>query len=131
VALQNLKEAHDEARVYGASWWAIADAGLDAIREAGADGSGHAGETETSMMLTLRPDLVQTDRLHADGGRPPSAYNRKVDRFRRIDEHSSRGNFGDPTFGTADKGERMLEVVIDSLVEIVDDILSDQLSPLG
>ena len=81
--------------MYGASWWHVAPE-LDEIREAGPDGSGHAGETETSMMLALRPDLVQTDRFHADGGRPPSAYSRKVDRFRRIDEHSSRGNFGDP-----------------------------------
>jgi len=126
VALQNLKESHDEARVYGASWWHVAPE-LDEIREAGPDGSGHAGETETSLMLALRPDLVQTDRFHADGGRPPSAYNRKVDRFRRIDEHSSRGNFGDPGFGTAEKGERMMEVVVDALVEIVDDILSDKL----
>ena len=31
-------------------------------------GSGHAGETETSMMLHLRPDLVRTDRLDPDGG---------------------------------------------------------------
>ena len=79
------------------------------------------------MMLALRPDLVMTDRFHADGGRPPSAYSRKVDRFRRIDEHSSRGNFGDPAFGTAEKGERMLEVVVDNLIAIVDDILSDKL----
>ena len=66
VALQNLKESHDQARVYGASWWHVAPE-LDEIREAGPDGSGHAGETETSIMLALRPDPVQTDRLHADG----------------------------------------------------------------
>ena len=127
VVLQNLKEAHAEARVYGASWWDVARAELDGIREAGPMGSGHAGETETSLMMVLRPDLVCGDRLQADGGRPPSDYAGLVDHFRRIDEHSSRGNVGDPTVATAEKGERMLDVVVTRLVEIVDDILGERL----
>ena len=127
VALQELKETHAETRVYGASWWGVAAPALDSIREAGPNGSGHAGETETSMMLTLRPDLVQTDLLHPDGGRPPSVYAGRVEHFRRIDEHSSRGNFGDPTVATADKGQRMLDATVNCLVEIVDDILGERL----
>ena len=127
VALQELKETHAETRVYGASWWGVAAPALDAIREAGPNGSGHAGEAETSMMLTLRPDLVQTDRLHPDGERPPSVYAGRVEHFRRIDEHSSRGNFGDPTVATADKGQRMLDATVNCLVEIVDDILGERL----
>lgn len=127
VALQNLKESRPEARVYGASWWGVSTPELDALREAGPNGSGHAGETETSMMLALRPDLVMTDRLHRDGGKPPSAYTGRVERFRRIDEHSSHGNFGDPNFGTAEKGELMLDAVVKCLGEIVDDILSETL----
>ena len=79
------------------------------------------------MMLALRPDLVRTDRLHRDGGKPPSAYTGSVDRFRRIDEHSSRGNVGDPSYGTAQKGEQMLAAVVICLVEIVDDILNETL----
>ena len=127
VALQDLKESHADARVYGASWWGVSAPQLDALREAGPGGSGHAGETETSMMLALRPDLVRTDRLHRDGGKPPSPYTDSVDRFRRIDEHSSRGNVGDPSFGTAEKGERMLAAVVTCLVEIVGDILNGSL----
>ncbi len=127
VALQELKEMHADARVYDASWWDVAAPALDPIREAGPNGSGHAGETETSMMLALRPDLVRTDRLHADGGTSPSSYADRVGRFRRLDEHSSRGNFGDPTVATADKGRRMVDATVDCLVEIVDDILSGRL----
>lgn len=129
VALQELKEQHDAARVYGASWWEVAAPQLDEIRTAGPEGSGHAGETETSIMLRLRPDLVLTDRLHADGTHPPSAYGGRVQRFQRIDEHSRRGNVGDPTVASSDKGERMLGAVIDSLAAIVDDILNDRLEP--
>jgi creatinine amidohydrolase/Fe(II)-dependent formamide hydrolase-like protein len=72
-------------------------------------------------------DKVLADRLHSDGGRPPSAHAGRVDHFRRIDEHSSRGNFGDPTVATAEKGRRMLDATVDCLVEIVDDILSEKL----
>lgn len=127
VALQELKEMYADARVYDASWWDVAAPALDGIREAGPNGSGHAGETETSMMLELRPDLVRTDRLHVDGGTPPSSYAGRVGRFRRLDEHSSRGNFGDPTVATAEKGRQMLDATVDCLVEIVDDILSGRL----
>ena len=126
VALQNLKEKHAEARVYAASWWEVAARQLDAILEAG-PGAGHADEMETSLMLALRPDLVRTDRLHADGVKPESAYGSSVARFRRIDEQSQRGNVGDPTCATAAKGERMLAAIVDSLVEVVDDILAGRL----
>ena len=126
VAQQILKEKHDAACVLGASWWEVAAEGLDQIKERGPTGSGHAGEMETSLMLALRPDLVRTDRLQDDGWLPDSAHGARVQRFRRIDEQTERGVYGHPTAGTADKGERMLTTVVDSLVEIVDDMLADR-----
>jgi len=127
VAQQELKRMHPEALVWGASWWEVAGPPLDAIKEAGPTGSGHAGEMETSLMLVLRPDLVLTDRLHADGFDPESEYRDRVTRFLRIDEQSERGNYGDPTVASAEKGERMLAAVVDSLVEVIDDILAGRL----
>ena len=118
---------HPEARVWATSWWEVAGSRLDAIKEAGPTGSGHAGEMETSLMLVLRPDLVLTDRLQADGFDPDSDYRDHVTRFLRIDEQSERGNYGDPTVASAEKGERMLAAVVDSLAEVVDDILADRL----
>jgi len=127
VAQQDLKRMHPEALVWGASWWEVAGPQLDAIKEAGPTGSGHAGEMETSLMLVLRPDLVLTDRLHADGFDPESAYHDRATRFLRTDEQSERGNYGDPTVASEDKGERMLTAVVDSLTEVVGDILADRL----
>lgn len=126
VAQQMLKEKHDSACVLGASWWEVAAEGLGQIKEAGPTGSGHAGEMETSLMLALRPDLVRTDRLQADGRRPASGHGSTVQRFRRIDEQTDRGVYGDPTAGSAEKGEKMLAVVVDSLVEVVGDMLEDR-----
>lgn len=127
VAQQDLKKMHPQARVWGASWWEVVAPQLDAIKEAGPTGSGHAGEMETSLMLALRPDLVLTDRLHADGFWPESEYRDRVTRFMRIDEGSERGHVGDPTVASAEKGERMLSAIVDSLIEVVEDILADRL----
>ncbi len=78
-------------------------------------------------MLALRPDLVLTDRLHADEFWPESEYRDRVTRFMRIDEGSERGHVGDPTVASAEKGERMLSAIVDSLIEVVEDILADRL----
>ena len=129
VALQELRERHMEARVYGASWWEVAQAGLDEVRTAGTDGSGHAGETETSLMLHLHPGLVRTGRMSRGGVRAPSAHESQVQRFHMLEEVSPRGQFGDPAAASAEKGERMLKAIVDSLCEIVDDILSGRLEP--
>lgn len=129
VALQELREHHMEARVYGASWWEVAQAGLDEVRTAGPDGSGHAGETETSLMLHLHPDLVRPALPARGGVRAASAHESQVQRFQMLEEVSPRGHFGDPTAASAEKGERMLAAIVDSLCGIVDDILSGQLEP--
>jgi creatinine amidohydrolase len=128
VALQKLREYHREAQVYGVSWWEAAHPQLEQIREAGPHGWGHAGEMETSMIMAIRPDLVHTDRLQADGIWPESAYGDKITRFRMMrGEASHRGNIGDPTVAAPQKGERMFQVVVDCLIEIVDDILGGRL----
>ena len=127
VALQKIKEAHDDTRVFGASHWRIAGRELDEIKEAGPLGSGHAGEMETSMMLVIRPDLVKADRPGLDGIHPESRHGGLVAQFQRMDERTRVGVHGDPSFGTAEKGEQMLEAVVDGLVEVVSDIRNGRL----
>ncbi len=127
VALQELKERHDGARVYGASWWEVAAAKLDQIKEAGAAGSGHAGEMETSLMLAIRPDLVKPDRFRDNSIRRESEYASSIVEFRRMDEWSEPGHWGDPTVATAQKGEQMLTAIVDSLEEIVGQIRTGRL----
>ena len=80
------------------------------------------------MMMAIRPDLVKADRLQRDGRRPESEYGRRVMQFRRLDELTERGIMGDPTVATAEKGERMIQVMVDSLVEVVGDIQSGRLT---
>ncbi len=128
VALQKLKERYPDARVYGVCWWDVAGERMEALKEAGPRGSGHGGETETSMMMAIRPELVKTDRLQRDGRRPESEFGSRVMQFRRLDEVTERGIMGDPTIATAEKGERMIQAMVDALAEVVGDIQSGRLS---
>ena len=119
VLLQNLMEQYEDAEIFAcASYSGPASAKMAEIREAGSEGSGHAGETETSMILALRPDLVKTDRLDADGQQArtwlPGATN-----YRRMDQRTTHGGVGDPTSATPQKGERFFEAAAEGLVEVV------------
>jgi creatinine amidohydrolase len=87
------------------------DAALKAQWETTVDG--HAGEKETSAIMTIRPDLVHPDQLRADGEGLP------LERLKTLrDAGVSTGIWwyadhpthyrGDGTVGTAEKGDRWL-----------------------
>ena len=129
VLLQRLMEKYQEEEAEFYSRWAWASGGkLNGIRTLGGDGSGHAGETETAMMLTIRPDLVQTDQLDPDGERDGKRVP-GVASYHRFDQRTKHGGVGDPRPATAERGEALLEA---SAEEVARDILAiRKLTPFG
>ena len=125
VALQRLMEGCPDAKVYGTSWFEYDEVG--AIREAGPHGWGHAGEMETSVMMALHPELVKEDRLERDGHPQLSELAGQVRRYRWIHEATDRGVYGDPTYGSAEKGERFISAAVEVLVRVVADIRAGRL----
>ena len=88
-------------------------------------GIAHAGEYETSMMLHLRPDLVQMERAVKENRQikqkyfnwdypEPSAVTWN-DWWSRM---SASGVCGDPTVATAEFGARLFETTVNNLVEL-------------
>ncbi len=80
-------------------------------------GDPHAGYTETSLLLHLRPDLVRRDRLTA-GPVPP---------IEELVEHgvaaiSPSGVLGDPTGATAAVGATLFARLADDLVTAFDEL---------
>jgi creatinine amidohydrolase len=70
---------------------------------------GHADEGETSIMLYLRPDLVDMSVAKADLRGPPKAQiGYAPGKFERADED---GVYGDPTLATRAKGKAILAVM--------------------
>ena len=78
----------------------------------------HAGWTETSVMLALRPQAVRMD-LAAPGVTTPLPE--LMDRLRRegVAGVSETGVLGDPTKASAETGERILREWTDDLVRTV------------
>lgn len=67
----------------------------------------HAGRTETSVMLALRPDAVRTDRFQPGDIRPLTEI-MDVLRHSGVGAISSNGVLGDPAGACAEEGERTL-----------------------
>ena len=77
-------------------------------------GDAHAGRTETSIMLSLDPSAVQTDRLE------PGFVGPVADVVERaVAAASPNGILGDPTNASADEGDAVLGSLTDDLVTAV------------
>lgn len=88
------------------------------------DVDGHADEEETSMILSIAPELVRLDRARRDDGNMREAPDTVFFRpqiFRDDPEgdidHSETGARGDPTLATVEKGEAALQAMTDDLVQ--------------
>ncbi|MCS0603618.1 creatininase family protein [Streptomyces sp. LP11] len=107
----------DSTEVFAFSWWSLVrdtwtDAEITAFPGWHAE---HAGVTETSLMLHLRPDLVTDERPGHD--RPPRAgvYLHPVD----VGQISNRGILSSTAGSSAALGEKLLRHVVDEAVALV------------
>ncbi|UCG32497.1 MAG: creatininase family protein, partial [Phycisphaerales bacterium] len=85
----------------------------------------HAGEIETSTTLATRPHLVDMKRARKSVPKFSSRYldfssKRSVDWYARTMRISRSGVMGDPTKASREKGQRMWEVMVRNLVELVE-----------
>lgn len=71
-------------------------------------GDAHAGRTETSLLLVLRPDLVRTDQLAA-GNTAPLAELAPLLVAGGVRAVSASGVLGDPRAATLEEGQRLLD----------------------
>jgi creatinine amidohydrolase len=90
------------------SWAPPADNGMDA----------HAGHTETSLLLALRPAAVRMDRAAA-GSKTPVAELWPALRNGGVAAVSANGVLGDPRGASAECGRRLLDAWTDDLVTAV------------
>lgn len=107
-----------EAPVAITTYWHLADEAFAAILE-DQQSVLHACEAETSMMMAVRPDLVDRDRLADAVGpmadRAGSVLNRPLHRWRSFREMTASGVIGDARRATPEKGERLLEAAAEAL----------------
>jgi creatinine amidohydrolase/Fe(II)-dependent formamide hydrolase-like protein len=87
----------------------------------------HAGEIETSTSLAVRPELVKMKQAPRMIPRFSSRFldfssKRSVSWYAHTEKISKTGVMGDATKATAEKGERMWDVMTRRLVELVEDL---------
>lgn len=83
-------------------------------------GDAHAGETETSLMLAIAPELVRTDRA-APGRTEPLADLVDALRANGVRAVSPNGVLGDPTGASGVHGRALLTRLVVDLVAAVDE----------
>jgi creatinine amidohydrolase len=72
----------------------------------------HAGEVETSTQLSLNPELVKDERVDAI-----PAVGREFLDYTVMEQISPAGVWGNPTRGTAEKGRREAEHMVETTVD--------------
>lgn len=106
------------------AWWPRPEPAVDApVIDA------HAGHTETSLLLALRPDLVATDRLEA-GNLAPVADLAPLLRTGGLAAVSANGVLGDPRDATLSAGNSLLDQITVDLVVAVERAIRDDWVPL-
>jgi mycofactocin system creatininase family protein len=83
------------------------------------EGDAHAGRTETSLLLALRPELVRSDRAAAGATAPLAALapRLRTDGVRAV---SPNGVLGDPADASDGEGRGLLARLTEQLVTAVD-----------
>jgi mycofactocin system creatininase family protein len=82
-------------------------------------GDAHAGRTETSLLLALRPHAVDLERVEAGALQPVSELLPAM-RAGGVAAVSANGVLGDPAQGTAAEGVQLLRDLADDLVAAVE-----------
>jgi creatinine amidohydrolase len=131
AALREVKDyLHSSPDVYiaFASYWNLAASKLTDLRESPRGGMGHACELETSILLSTAPESVDETATAPDGLKAESKWLQHdmlagqpyflVNDFREI---TASGVFGMPQYASAEKGERFLHAIVDSVLEFVRD----------
>ena len=88
-------------------------------------GDAHAGRTETSLLLALRPELVRVDNLEPGVTAPLTELTPRL-RAEGVRAVSPNGVLGDPAGAAAAEGRELLATLADQLAAAVDAWCADR-----
>ena len=123
-----LRHRFDKPDLYMAlaCWWTISAKEVAAIESLEQKHVTHACELETSMILTIRPELVKTELARGANVPFESAFYTpdfskpsRVSVARAFEQVSETGSFGHPELATAEKGEELYQVATREIVKFV------------
>ena len=131
IAARDLHEKHSDFAVFPFFTWRVPHIAGDLLTEKEKEYGIHAGDAETSIMLSLLPEQVKMDRAVKEypQGLPE---NSSIDMEGNLPfawltkELSKSGVMGDATAATKQKGDRILQSVADGWVRVIEDVYKFQ-----
>lgn len=128
-AVSDVGDAHPDCEVLGLTYFHLAEAVIDEIRDSDSGGMSHGGEFETSLLLYLYPELVDEERIEGtlrqepyEQGRHDLFVDGPLSVYRTFDEYSQSGAIGAPEYATADKGQRLFDLLTAELSTVLSEI---------
>ena len=92
---------------------------------------GHACECETSMSLAVHPELVDMDAVPGEGTKPLGRLKDIPQMFTGMSWYANYPEHyaGDARTASAEKGEKLLGLMVDSLVDFIRAVKADEVVP--
>ena len=119
VAARTFKVAHSDFKIVSLdAWWKMVGDVLPPDFFEVWNGLGHAGEGETSVCMALFPDLCEPSKAAGVVPHLPP----HVDVKWTFNELTNVGASGDPTKASLEKGKKMREILVDTVVGILTDL---------
>ena len=119
IASRKIKEKYPEAQIAALTqWWVAAGNLLPKDTFEVWDGLGHAGEGETSIAYYLFPDWWEPEYATCIVPNLPSEVEIKWD----FSELTDTAQTGDATKGTAEKGKKMNDVIVEHVVKTLKEL---------
>ncbi|RMG34736.1 MAG: creatininase family protein [Planctomycetota bacterium] len=127
VALRVLNAECPEALLAGGSYWSVAAKVIASLLEGEHKDVGHACELETSLIMHLRPELVDGERVRDAGYLVPNVID-GLFVARDMRQRTREGATGRPDLASAEKGRRLFDGIVEALAATVERLLTE---PLG
>lgn len=117
IASRKIKnEAPNVAIACLESWWALVGQKNKDLFEVW-NGLGHGGEAETSAMLSVRPDLVNTD--YSSDQVIPNLPNDEIRIYWKFNELTNTGITGAPKKASIEKGQEIIRILTNVIVSFI------------
>ncbi|NJL36834.1 MAG: creatininase family protein [Leptolyngbyaceae cyanobacterium SM1_4_3] len=131
IVARDLHQQHEDFMVFPLFTWRVPHCAGEFLSPKEKELGIHAGDAETSLMLSVLPDQVHMEKAVAEyphglpeesllsmEGKLPFAWTTR--------DLSQSGVLGDPTVATKEKGDRLLDSVSDGWVQVIQDIYKFQ-----
>lgn len=127
IAARDIHQKYPDFAVFPMFTWRVPNIAADLLSEQELEYGIHAGDAETSIMLSLLPEQVKMEQAVKEypSGLPQNSLlsmEGKMPFAWLTRELSKSGVMGDATLATKEKGDMLLESVSDGWVKLIEDI---------